>query len=103
MAAGLLAAFTRAACDGAIAQLGERVVRNDEVGGSIPPGSTTLRPSGYAWRSRAEPEGQSVVSGEARRAKTDRLRSYSCFDRPLAKLRVLLRRFRHRRARLACQ
>src|SRR5579871_5725902 len=28
---------------GAIAQLGERVVRNDEVGGSIPPGSTTLR------------------------------------------------------------
>ena len=25
---------------GAIAQLGERIVRNDEVGGSIPPGST---------------------------------------------------------------
>ena len=22
-----------------------------EVGGSIPPGSTTLRPSGFAWRS----------------------------------------------------
>src|ERR1700716_1047613 len=42
--------------DGAIAQLGERVVRNDEVGGSIPPGSTTLRPSGYAWRSRARPK-----------------------------------------------
>ena len=56
--------------DGAIAQLGERVVRNDEVGGSIPPGSTTLRPSGYAWRSRAEPEGRSVVPGEAQRAKT---------------------------------
>src|SRR5437016_12698726 len=37
--------------NGAIAQLGERVVRNDEVGGSIPPGSTTLRPSGFAWRS----------------------------------------------------
>src|SRR5579871_1312453 len=44
----------QAAAEGAIAQLGERVVRNDEVGGSIPPGSTTLRPSGYAWRSRAE-------------------------------------------------
>src|SRR4029450_6463189 len=29
--------------DGAIAQLGERVVRNDEVGGSIPPGSTSRR------------------------------------------------------------
>src|SRR5882762_10025690 len=40
--------------DGAIAQLGERVVRNDEVGGSIPPGSTTLRPSGYAWRSHTK-------------------------------------------------
>src|SRR3979490_1870865 len=46
--------------DGAIAQLGERVVRNDEVGGSIPPGSTTLRPSGYAWRSRAMPEERRV-------------------------------------------
>src|SRR5438552_14007490 len=56
--------------DGAIAQLGERVVRNDEVGGSIPPGSTTLRPSGYAWRSRAVPEGRSVVPGIARRATT---------------------------------
>ena len=32
-----------AARGGAIAQLGERVVRNDEVGGSIPPGSTSLR------------------------------------------------------------
>ena len=52
--------------DGAIAQLGERVVRNDEVGGSIPPGSTTLRPSGYAWRSHVMPEGRSVVPGEAR-------------------------------------
>jgi hypothetical protein len=31
---------------GAIAQLGERVVRNDEVGGSIPPGSTSF--AGYA-------------------------------------------------------
>ena len=28
---------------GAIAQLGERLVRNEEVGGSIPPGSTNLR------------------------------------------------------------
>src|SRR5664279_2923146 len=50
---------------GAIAQLGERVVRNDEVGGSIPPGSTTLRPSGYAWRSHVMPEGRSVVPGVA--------------------------------------
>ena len=61
--------------NGAIAQLGERVVRNDEVGGSIPPGSTTLRPSGYAWRSHEELDGRSVVSGEARRAKTDWLRN----------------------------
>src|ERR1700730_3012186 len=55
--------FTRRS--GAIAQLGERVVRNDEVGGSIPPGSTTLRPSGFAWRSRVIAEGRSVVPGEA--------------------------------------
>src|SRR5580704_10358563 len=55
---------------GAIAQLGERVVRNDEVGGSIPPGSTTLRPSGFAWRSHEMPERQSVVPGEAQWAKT---------------------------------
>jgi hypothetical protein len=34
---------SRGGFDGAIAQLGERVVRNDEVGGSIPPGSTSLR------------------------------------------------------------
>jgi hypothetical protein len=47
--------FTRRS--GAIAQLGERVVRNDEVGGSIPPGST-IAPSGFAWRSREMPEGQ---------------------------------------------
>ena len=70
--AALSAAFSQQSGGrgGAIAQLGERIVRNDEVGGSIPPGSTTLRPSGYAWRSRAEPEGRSVVPGEARRAKT---------------------------------
>ena len=60
---------------GAIAQLGERLHGMQEVGGSIPPGSTTLRPSGYAWRSHAEAyrseasEGCRVV---ARRAKTGR-------------------------------
>ena len=35
---------------GALAQLGERVLCKHEVVGSIPTGSTTLRPSGYAWR-----------------------------------------------------
>ena len=43
MAPGCRPRLTRAASKGAIAQLGERVVRNDEVGGSIPPGSTSLR------------------------------------------------------------
>jgi hypothetical protein len=33
--------------DGAVAQLGERVVRNDEVSGSIPLSSTTPAPSSY--------------------------------------------------------
>jgi hypothetical protein len=55
---------------GAIAQLGERLHGMQEVGGSIPPGSTTLRPLGFAWRSRAKPEEGSVVPGVARRAKT---------------------------------
>src|SRR3954451_12135102 len=32
---------------GAIAQLGERLVRNEEVGGSIPPGSTTRLRQGF--------------------------------------------------------
>jgi hypothetical protein len=57
--------FLRGGRNGAIAQLGERVVRNDEVGGSIPPGSTTLRPSGFAWRSHVMAEGRSVVPGVA--------------------------------------
>src|SRR3954453_3236290 len=60
---------SRGGRDGAIAQLGERVVRNDAVGGSIPPGSTTLRPSGYAWRSHVSAEGRSVVPGIARRRR----------------------------------
>ena len=33
----------RAAIWGAVAQLGERLVRNEEVSGSIPLGSTSLR------------------------------------------------------------
>jgi hypothetical protein len=41
-----------------------------EVGGAIPPGSTTLRRSGYAWRCRAMTEGRRVVPGVAGRAKT---------------------------------
>src|SRR5260370_41045642 len=36
-----------------------------EVGGSIPPGSTTLRPSGITWLRHAKPEGRSVVPGVA--------------------------------------
>ncbi len=39
--------------DGAVAQLGERVVRNDEVRGSIPLGSTTLRPYSLISRQSA--------------------------------------------------
>ena len=43
MASTVRRLLCEAAAEGAIAQLGERVVRNDEVGGSIPPGSTSLR------------------------------------------------------------
>ena len=56
--------------NGAIAQLGERLHGMQEVGGSIPPGSTTLRPSGFAWRSHVMIEGRSGVPGVAQRAKT---------------------------------
>ena len=42
---------------GAIAQLGERVVRNDEVGGSIPPSSTISH--------KAEPSGLFLGFGES--------------------------------------
>src|SRR2546421_12790318 len=35
---------------GAIAQLGERLVRNEEVGGSIPPGSTSPAGSQFSYR-----------------------------------------------------
>lgn len=46
---------------GALAQLGERVLCKHEVVGSIPTGSTTLRPSGYAWRGqRVEHAGSST-------------------------------------------
>src|ERR1700686_3301418 len=57
---------------GAIAQLGERVGCNDEAGGSIPPGSATLRPSGLAWPSHVMAKGRSVVPVVAHLAK-DRL------------------------------
>ena len=54
---------------GAIAQLVERVVRNDEVGGSNPPGSTLrLRRLRVAQPRRLL---RRSVSGVARRAKTD--------------------------------
>jgi hypothetical protein len=35
---------------GAVAQLGERLVRNEEASGSIPLSSTTLRPAGFGWQ-----------------------------------------------------
>jgi hypothetical protein len=48
---------------------------NRSVGGSIPPLGTTLRPSGYAWRSHAG------LKGEACPAKLERSESEeSCFD-----------------------
>ena len=54
----------------AIAQLVEHVIRNDGVGGSSPSCGTTLRPLGYAWRSRAIAKGRGV-SGEAERSESE--------------------------------
>ena len=42
-ACGSMVRETMPNCDGAIAQLGERLHGMQEVGGSIPPGSTSLR------------------------------------------------------------
>lgn len=58
---------------GAVAQLGERLVRNEEASGSIPLSSTTLRPDG-ATRGAATGSNSALgeaVSGGARRAQTD--------------------------------
>ena len=66
-----MSAVFRDGRDGAIAQLGERVVRNDEVGGSIPPGSTSLR-----WLRQlrlGKPYRGEGCRGVAQRAKTGRL------------------------------
>ena len=51
--------------NGAIAQLGERLHGMQEVGGSIPPGSTSLRPSGYAL---AQPASRREGAKAARRS-----------------------------------
>src|SRR6266567_5062135 len=64
---------------GAIAQLGERIVRNDEVGGSIPPGSTSLR-----WLRQlrlGKPHRSEGCRGGARRAKPGSLKK--CWLRQL--------------------
>ena len=53
---------------GAIAQLGERVLCKHEVVGSIPSGSTTLRLSGFAWRSQAGAKRAPAKLEERRRA-----------------------------------
>src|SRR3954464_4971082 len=66
----LRAAFVsiEAASVGAIAQLVERVVRNDEVGGSNPPGSTLRLRLRVAQPRKSR---RRSVSGVACRAKTD--------------------------------
>ena len=56
---------------GPVAQWLEPAAHNGLVAGSSPAGPTTLRPSGYAWRSHAGPEGRSVVSGVAERSESE--------------------------------
>src|SRR5262245_59058267 len=81
-----MAAFPRARHDvaarpeGAVAQLGERLVRNEEVRGSIPLGSTSLRPlrglrlgkPAFANTSASREKRGEGCRAEARRAKADR-------------------------------
>jgi hypothetical protein len=46
---------------------------NGLVAGSSPAGPTTLRPSGYAWRSQAETEGETCPAKLERRESEDGL------------------------------
>lgn len=63
---------------GAVAQLGERLVRNEEVGGSIPLGSTTLvrdlpdAPGRREGSPRAPATPAAVTTSPARHAGTSR-------------------------------
>jgi putative endonuclease len=56
---------------GARSSAGEHSLHTGGVTGSIPVAPTTLRPSGYAWRSHKEPEGRSVsgVAGVKRKRR----------------------------------
>ncbi len=49
------APFFRRVFGGAVAQLGERLVRNEEVSGSIPLGSTSLRKRSAAKAAAPKP------------------------------------------------
>src|SRR6266852_7111903 len=76
---------------GAIAQLGERIVRNDEVGGSIPPGSTSLRR--LRLLRLGKPHRSEGCLVEARRAKTGFIGSPPSL--PRKPWRPLLHKARH--------
>jgi hypothetical protein len=64
---------------GPVAQWLEPAAHNGLVAGSSPAGPTTLRPSGYAWRSHAETEGWSVsgVAGAQRKRRRAGPASYA--------------------------
>ncbi len=47
---------------GAVAQLIERLVRNEEVAGLSPVCSTSLRPAGYGWQASRKQTGISSYS-----------------------------------------
>src|SRR6266478_5611716 len=65
--------FKRQLAAGPVAQWLEPAAHNGLVAGSSPAGPTTLRPSGYAWRSHAYRRSLSET-----KAKTDWCRCESC-------------------------
>src|SRR5438067_10958073 len=79
---------------GAIAQPGECVVRNDEVGGSIPPGSTSLRR--LRLLRLGKPSRSEGCPAIARRATADqtppffRLSCLAAHHHPVARLKTKL-------------
>src|SRR5665811_1865863 len=94
--------YSRGGRDGAIAQLGERVVRNDEVGGSIPPGSTSLRR--LRLLRLGKPHRSEGCRAVARRAKADLGKPYRTsrpFSLPRKSWRPLFHETRDALAKIA--
>jgi hypothetical protein len=93
--AALLAAirFNRSWPKGAVAQLGERLVRNEEVRGSIPLGSTSLRFASFGSADHDDTHWMRTTmdfhpKATAHRQATGEIRDHACFNPALPAVAV---------------